>query len=83
VPLAVTAPDVGHLAAVKERLPSLHHAAALLFDHRVISPERAPDLVLPLDDPLRARDLAIDDRVVHGLVATRRHQPRRDEIANP
>ena len=52
----------------------------LLLDHGGVARERPADLeVLALDDALRARDLAPDDRALDGRIGLRPEEARRDQ----
>ena len=60
-------PDARCILPCQDRVASLDDQIVLLLDNRGIPGERPANLeVLTLDDPLRARDLTLDDRAVDG-----------------
>ena len=73
----------GASSPAQNRLPPLDELAMLLLDDGGVARERPANLeVLPLDDALRARDLAPDDRIVDRVVGLLGKEPRRNQAVD-
>ena len=76
-------PDVRSVVAAQNRLPPLDELAVLLLDDGGVARQRPANLeVLPFDDPLRAGNLASDDRTVDRLVGLPGKEPRRNQAVD-